>query len=172
VISYDVQVSLNGADYVDWLNATTETSATYNGTRGNRYQFRVRARDGFDNVSTYLSSDLVTIGAPPTEPGGGPRPGRTLEPANVALLRSTRSPSALLVRGLIHPAATGTITLTWTAARRHTARAGARVRNGVFSARLRIPRRARKIKRAALAIRYAGDGRFAPETKHVTLRSR
>lgn len=55
VSSYDLQVSLNGGGWTDWLHAVTFTSGTYFGTTGNTYAFRVRARDGAGNVSDWFT---------------------------------------------------------------------------------------------------------------------
>jgi hypothetical protein len=169
--SYDVEVSLNGADFVPWLTRTTATSATYYGSRGNRYRFRIRARDKFENASDLISPEVVIAPAD----GGGSPPGNIgpkLQPANVGVRLTRRRGAMLTVAGAIDPAATGRLTVMWTARPRYSARTTAALRDGRFTARLKIPRKARRSKRATLTIRYPGDAHFLPDTKRLALRSR
>jgi flagellar hook assembly protein FlgD len=53
IASSDVQVSVDGGRWVDWLPSTKATSATFLGTDGHGYAFRVRARDGKGNASPW-----------------------------------------------------------------------------------------------------------------------
>ncbi|HEY3163930.1 MAG TPA: glycosyl hydrolase family 18 protein [Candidatus Limnocylindrales bacterium] len=53
VVSYDVQVSIDGGSWVGWLNATKATAATWPGIDGHDYAFRVRARDPKGNLSAW-----------------------------------------------------------------------------------------------------------------------
>jgi hypothetical protein len=81
----------------------------------------------------------------------------------------------LRLRGTVAAGAHGTVALTWQTKlgrRRYSARGAATIDGGRFSATLRIPKRARKSTRATLTLRYAGDGRVAPETKRLALRTR
>jgi spore germination protein YaaH/flagellar hook assembly protein FlgD len=69
VASYDVQVSVGGGAWTDWLAGTKATSAVYFGSDNHGYAFRVRARDGKDNLSPWDVSS-VHDAAPRLEPGG------------------------------------------------------------------------------------------------------
>ena len=62
IASYDVDVSADGGPWTRWLAATTATSDVYLGSDGVGYAFRVRARDGEGNVSSWN----VTRGYDPT----------------------------------------------------------------------------------------------------------
>jgi flagellar hook assembly protein FlgD len=53
VVSYDVQVSVDGGAWTAWLNATKATSGAWYGTDGHAYAFRVRARDPRGNVGPW-----------------------------------------------------------------------------------------------------------------------
>jgi hypothetical protein len=57
---YDVQVSIHGGPWVDWLVKTTATSATYQGANGYGFAFRVRARDTHGNASPWDVSSVYT----------------------------------------------------------------------------------------------------------------
>ena len=50
---YDVQVSILGGPWLDWLIGTTATSAPYTGAPGYGFAFRVRARDTHGNASAW-----------------------------------------------------------------------------------------------------------------------
>ncbi|MBN1584259.1 MAG: fibronectin type III domain-containing protein, partial [Anaerolineae bacterium] len=54
ILSYDVQVrdGLDG-DWQNWLNWTSQASATFEGQDGHSYYFRVRARDNAGNTAAY-----------------------------------------------------------------------------------------------------------------------
>ena len=53
VKDYDVQVSIHGGPWHDWLIDTTATSAPYTGSDGYGFAFRARARDTHGNVSPW-----------------------------------------------------------------------------------------------------------------------
>ena len=50
---YDVQVSIHGGPWLDWLIATTATSAQYAGAAGYGFAFRARAHDTHGNASAW-----------------------------------------------------------------------------------------------------------------------
>lgn len=57
VSRFDVAVAANrSATYTAWLNGTTALHATYAGTPGSTYRFRVRARDNAGNVGPWVTS--------------------------------------------------------------------------------------------------------------------
>jgi spore germination protein YaaH/flagellar hook assembly protein FlgD len=53
VVSYDVQVSVNGGAWTTWLSGTRATSDVWLGRDGTAYAFRVRARDSKGNTGVY-----------------------------------------------------------------------------------------------------------------------
>ena len=62
VASYDVQVQVDLAGWVDWLVETTQTTATYpDPAYGHVYSFRVRARDFAGNVGEYTPPGVVHV---------------------------------------------------------------------------------------------------------------
>jgi hypothetical protein len=61
VRSYDVQRRREGGSWVTVRSRITDTSASITGTRGVRYQFRVRARDRAGNIGAWSSIRNVTI---------------------------------------------------------------------------------------------------------------
>ncbi len=68
VVDYDVQVSIHGGPWHDWLIDTKATSATYTGADGYGFAFRVRARDtignspNWDVTSVYRSHVGLAVG--------------------------------------------------------------------------------------------------------------
>jgi predicted phage tail protein len=50
VASYDIEVQLDGGAWVNWISATTQTSALFTPTIGHTYSFRVRAVDHAGNA--------------------------------------------------------------------------------------------------------------------------
>ncbi len=68
VARYDVQVSVDGGPFGDWLVGTTLTTENYQGADGHSYAFRVRGTDGAGNVgpwdvtSTYASHPDYAVG--------------------------------------------------------------------------------------------------------------
>lgn len=180
VAHYDVEVSADGAAFSPWLTATGETSATFVGSAGSRYRFRVRASDRFGNLSDFLVSNEVAIALDPTggaSTGPGPNGGTQPARANPALKLTTIrwNGRALTLAGSVRREATGEVRARWSAnarGARHSMRGRARIRAGRFRIALRIPRRARGARRAHLTLTYAGDARFAPATRRLVLRSR
>jgi spore germination protein YaaH/flagellar hook assembly protein FlgD len=67
--SFDVQVSVDGGDWTDWLLATKATSEVFSGSDGHGYAFRVRARDAKGNAGAYLTRQVWTA-TPELAPGG------------------------------------------------------------------------------------------------------
>jgi hypothetical protein len=53
---FDVQSRVNGGAWENWQTATTSTSATFTGTNGMFYEFRVRAVDVANNVEAFHPS--------------------------------------------------------------------------------------------------------------------
>ena len=53
VVSYDVQVSVDGGAWTPWLAGTTSTSDVWLGDDGSGYAFRVRARDSKGNTGAW-----------------------------------------------------------------------------------------------------------------------
>jgi spore germination protein YaaH len=88
---YDVQVSIQGGPWQDWLVDTTATSAVYTGADGLGFAFRVRARDMPGNVGAW---DVSSVYHPHLElvPGGF---GKVV--ASSVNVRSAASTSAPLV---------------------------------------------------------------------------
>ena len=68
VTSADVQVSIDGGPWTDWLTGTTATSGIYPGVDGHGYAFRVRATDGKGNSGAW---DVASVfdAAPTLAPG-------------------------------------------------------------------------------------------------------
>lgn len=62
ILSYDVQYQPAGSGaWSDWRMGVTETSATFSGTAGSRYLFRVRARDRAHNLEAWpIDADTAT----------------------------------------------------------------------------------------------------------------
>ncbi len=89
IASYDVQVSVDGGTWINWLLATPETSGTYLGTDNHSYAFRVRARDGKGNRSTWNVSSVYRA-TPDLAKGGFVR-----ITADLLNLRSAPSTSAM-----------------------------------------------------------------------------
>lgn len=59
---YDVQYSINGGSFMDWINDTQATSAQFTGGQnGLSYQFRVRAEDQVGNEQGYGSGQAQTL---------------------------------------------------------------------------------------------------------------
>lgn len=167
VVDYDVDVAINDGPFVPWLTDTTATSATYTGTGGNRYSFRVRATDATGKLSPYATIGPVEIFANPNAPppaggvGGGDTPPPaagdpapagspppTEDPPPVVRPRATptlrvrsarRHASGLEVTGAISRGATGRVTLTYSArVRGRTLRVRRLVRVGAGRFRARL----------------------------------
>jgi len=58
ILHYDLQVRDGcDGDWTDWLTHTAQVSGTYAGLDGHTYFFRVRARDVFGNVESWLDDE-------------------------------------------------------------------------------------------------------------------
>jgi len=58
---YDVQVRIDGGEWMDWLTETTATSAEYSeGENGRLYEFRARGVDSSGNVEAYGDPEAST----------------------------------------------------------------------------------------------------------------
>jgi spore germination protein YaaH/flagellar hook assembly protein FlgD len=68
IVSYDVQVSVNGGAWATWLSGTRATSDVWLGRDGTGYAFRVRARDSkgntgvFNATSTWDPTPALAVG--------------------------------------------------------------------------------------------------------------
>jgi hypothetical protein len=182
VASFDVDVSTDDGPFVAWLTATNVTSGAYEGRRGGRYRFRVRATDAFGNVSPYVVSPEVAIpgdhgggndAPPPPRPPALPPPGAARRSPGLRITRVTRKgPRLLTVRGTVASGVTGGVTARWSGRihhRRRDARTTTHPRERAFKLTLRLPRGAR---RGTLTVTYAGDHGFTRQTRRMTLRSR
>ncbi len=91
ILDFDVQVSIHGGPWHDWLSHTKSTSATYAGADGRGFAFRVRARDTPGNVGAW---NVSSVYHPHVElaPGGF---GRVV--ASTLNVRSAASTSAPIV---------------------------------------------------------------------------
>ncbi len=69
VVSYDVQVSVNGGAWTTWLSGTRATSDVWLGRDGTGYAFRVRARDSKGNTGVFNATS--TWDSTPTLASGG-----------------------------------------------------------------------------------------------------
>ena len=58
---FDVQYSLDGSTWSDWLSATPETNATFIATQDQSVTFRVRASDYVGNVSGWVTAGPVAV---------------------------------------------------------------------------------------------------------------
>jgi len=68
VASYDVQVSSDkGLTWLPWQSGVTATSATYPGTPGQTYRFRVLARDAVGNVEAAPAAPDATVTLAPCD---------------------------------------------------------------------------------------------------------
>lgn len=179
VASFDLDRSLNGGPFAAWLTATKQTAASFEAAPGNRYRFRVRARDQFGNASEFVSSGELSVvapraGQPPRDepPATGPplRSSPELE-----ITRVTRRRHHLRVSGTVGLGANGKVEASWTArshGHRRTARASTYAQLRAFTLTIRIPPAARAVKRAALRVTYVGGHDFARQTVRTTVRSR
>lgn len=76
VRGYTVWMAEDGGPFTRWLSDTTETRASFTGTVGRRYDFRVDAVDGAGNRETVKSTAEASITV--AEPGAGAGGGCTL----------------------------------------------------------------------------------------------
>jgi hypothetical protein len=166
---YTVEVATNGGAFEPWLIATPTTTATYAGTPGGRYRFRVRATDRLGTTSGYATSDEVTITSPRAEPQSPLPPGPAARTSPGLRIRSiARRGSRIEIRGTIATGAFRRLTadLNARSGTKRVRRSGAAFpQAGRFKLALRVPRRLR----GALTVRYAGDERYEPATARVKL---
>lgn len=171
VTGYDVEVATDDGPFTPWLSDTSATGATYTASSGGRYRFRVRARDGFGNESPFSTSDQVAV-VPPQTHGPSTTPTAPLATPNLSLAAVKRRGAALVVRGRAHPGLVGRIALTWSArarGRRLHAHTGASVVRGRFTARIGIPREARRLRAATLALAFRGDRSFSASSRRFRI---
>jgi hypothetical protein len=92
--SYDVQHRQGDGDWTDWQMGTTDTSASFSGSAGEEYGFRVRARDKALNLEAWpaAGADAVTtfytwaIGGQATDNRGAPVAGMAVTTTPAAFL--------------------------------------------------------------------------------------
>ena len=177
--SFDVDVSTDAGPFVPWLTATSLTSSAYDGARGSRYRFRVRATDSFGNVSQYVVSPEIAIGAsaPPKGgdddgPGGGGGGGINRPARQSPKLKITRvgdKGRRLTVRGTVARAANGKVTAVWRGRANRGARGSTYAKRRAFRLVLRLPAHTH---RGRLNVTYLGDDRFSRQSRSVIVRSR
>jgi hypothetical protein len=169
---YTVEVATNDGAFSPWLTATSATSATYAGTPGSRYRFRVRATDRLGTTSGYATSDEIAIEAPraepqpvpPQPPGPSTRTNPRLRIGSIA-----RRGSRIELRGTVASDAFRKLTADLDAksgAQRVRRGGSAFPQAGRFKLALPVPRRLR----GTLTLRYAGDERYEPATARIKLR--
>ena len=173
VRDFDVDVAIDGGDFVPWLGATNQTSATFLGDPGHRYVFRVRATDLLGNSSGHLSSGEVSVVDAPPGGDAGPRdPERRT--ATLDIKRVKRRGSVLHLSGTLPADAFGRITATWrgrVGRRRLTAQARRYPRNGRFRMFVELPSRWRKARAGRLTVTFAGDSLYLPATERLRIRT-
>ena len=167
IAGFDVEVSVNGGPYSPWLSGSNLGSATYPGTAGSAFSFRVRATDGLGNTSGFVSCGPVSIGfvaVPPVAPM--PTPAKPLPASpHLALRRIRVGRGRIELDGRLIRGATGTVRCTYTAHRGKLLRGHARVRRGAY----RIVLKVRHLRRPGIfRIDYSGDRSFAPQ--HISRR--
>lgn len=168
---YTVEVATNDGAFSPWLTATSATAATYTGTPGARYRFRVRATDRLGTTSGYATTDEVVVEAPRAEPQPVPRPPGPAIRTNPRLrVRSiARRGSRIELRGTIASDAFRRLTVELNAksgTKRVRRNGAAFPQAGRFKLALRAPQRLR----GTLSLRYTGDERYEPATTLVKLR--
>jgi hypothetical protein len=169
---FEVDVSTDDGPYVPWLIGTTATAATYSGSPGRRYRFRVRATDRLGTTSGYAISDEVAVVSPPEPPPVQPP---VIDPP------ATKTNPALRVRSIVRRGSRIRIagTMSRTAFRRLTfelkgaaGKRRVRVRGSTFprAGRFKLSVRAPRGTTATLTLRYAGDDALAATATRVKLR--
>jgi hypothetical protein len=172
--TFDVDVADSGNSFVGWLAGTSETAATYPGSPGGIFRFRVRAIDPFGNASPFVQSDAVAVTHPETQvpPPTPDNPNRTVRSPELRLAVVRRTKTRIVIQGTVARAASGRITASWTRRGRRLARATTRARRGSFALRLKLARSAVRISSGALVVTYAGGHGFAAQTRRVAFRAR
>jgi hypothetical protein len=121
-------------------------------------------------VSAYVTSPETTVAA--QEPDQKPPPPTTTEPARLRprlkITRVKRRGSRLIVRGTVARGASGRIKAVFTVrGRRAVARAAVDLHRPEFTLVLKV----RATRRGRLAVTYLGDGRFASQARHLSIRA-
>jgi hypothetical protein len=169
VASFDVDVAIDGQAFVPWIPGTTETWATFPGTAGARYRFRVRARDAFGNVSDYVTTpelETTNTSGAGSDPGPADPPHRALLPPELRITSVRRTATRLVVRGTVAHGASGKVTASWTPRRKgRLVRASTYAHLQAYTLKLAIPRRQRPAKRGSLVVRYLGGADFADDVQ-------
>jgi hypothetical protein len=164
VAHYDVGVATDGGGYAPWLTRTPSTGATYTGTPGHTYRFRVRATDSLGNVGGYIESAATEIYAPATTTTPPPPPKPTKKNARLTLKKAKRGRSTLSIRATVETLATGLAgaKCTYKVGRRtYTARTSTHPRHGTITLSVKLKKHAKK---GTLTITYAGDSNYAAAT--------
>ena len=169
--TFDVEVADVSNTFSPWLTATTQTGATYAGSPGGTFRFRVRATDAFGNASPFVASDAIAIANRDATQPPRPAPVNPFPPPRSPQLRVTRirrTKTRITLRGAVARGAGGKITATWKRGRTRIARRSTRPRGGKFTLYLKVPRSAP----GALVVTYAGGHGFAAQTLVVRMSSR
>lgn len=171
---FDVDVSTDDGPFVPWLSGTTAISATYGGSPGRRYRFRVRATDRLGTASGYAVSDEVAVVAPPGPPPPPPpvvNPPVTKGSPGMRVRSIVRRGSRIQIAGTMSRNAFRRLTfeLKGSAGRRGVRERGTTFpRAGRFKLSLRVPRGFT----GTLTLRYEGDDALAAGATRVKLRRR
>ena len=171
--SYDVGVSTDGEPFVSWLSTTTQTSASFSGTRGSRYAFRVRATDAFGNTSPYVVTPEIDVAREtPGRPDPPDPPGPALLSPELRITSVRRTAKRLIVRGAVARGASGKLVATWTPRRKgRPVRGSAYAQLQAFTVRINLPRKQRSATRGTLLVRYLGGDGFATQSRRLDVRS-
>src|SRR4051812_5862194 len=169
--TFDVDVAEGVNAYARWLTATNQTAATYAGSPGGVFRFRVRATDVFGNTSPFVESDAATVARvesplPPPAPEN-PVPASRSPQLRIASIRRTKA--RIVVMGTVARGASGEITAIWRRGARRIARAGTRARRGRFTLSLKAPQSASG---GTLVLQYGGGRGFAAQTLRLAIRTR
>ena len=65
VENYDVQVQIDGGDWIDWLSSTADAGAVYPSQAGHVYAFRARASDEMGNLGTWSEPVTTEVSTEP-----------------------------------------------------------------------------------------------------------
>ena len=157
---YDVEVSADGTPYVGWFTGTNQTAATFPGTGGHSYAFRVRVTDALGNVSAFTTCDATSVGFAPLQPASPLPPPTKLLPVapKLRLTRLHLRHGRLFVSGTLARGATGRVTITYSPRGHRRVRARVRVRRGRYRVTLRV-----RGPRGLLRVEYPGDRSFAAQ---------
>jgi hypothetical protein len=172
--TFDVDVADSSDSFVGWLAGTSQTAATYPGSPGGIFRFRVRATDAFGNASPFVESDAVVvtrpeIQLPPPTPENPVRTDRWPE-LRVAVVRRTKT--RIVIQGTVARGASGRITAAWSRRGRRLARATTKARRGAFALSLRLARATARLSDGTIVVTYARGHGFAAQTRRVAIRTR